>query len=526
MIYFNEKISPRQMFIMVVMGFAGVSCMFSTDLNIRYAGRYGLFSIGTSVLLAYILVWAVMSLEREKILKFKKILAVAFGIKYSILLVVLSLSMIYLVKKEIIPDVSYLLIAAAVILFVLYVCGGRTEARARLVEVMMYPALVVLAMFFAFGIGKVHPYRLALSGSAQGIGGGTFLGFCGAVVLNLCLFVHPEMAWILVRKSGRSQAEISGKQNKSAKRAILMGVTVTGVLNIITYIETVGTLSVNVVRAKDDSVIRFIKILRMPYVSFERQGGLFIIFFILSMFFSVICVSNYLSYFIRLAGIHSNNIRSFLIAGVLVCGFGVFIRTNSYFGKIGEIHEEKIPIEDRLYTGFLLIDRDEDGYELLMSFKTEYHESRWSRLKIKDFEELKETWRETSDKHLDLSGVKVVMLTERIMSQPQAKREVLSYMERNEELSDNLLLCVTDSNIDAFTGGEKDSKNSDILEQDLGKYVEYIASRNISSGVSKFYRATLVLYGTDKSCRIARFHITGEGIQYAGDRILSVDEVI
>ena len=204
-------------------------------------------------------------------------------------------------------------------------------------------------------------------------------------------------------------------------------------------------MSVNMVRAKNDSVIRLIKIFKMPYISFERQGGLFIIFFILSMFFAVICVTSYLGYSLGQCGFQNQKVKAGIFA-VILAGGTIFLLNNSdYFAKIKEIHQRKIPIEKRLYAGFLLIDREQGEYQILLSFKTEYNGSKYRIMKVKDLENLQKQWETTSEKHLDLSGVKAIMLTDELVKDSRVKKQVLDFMENNDELSDNLLLCVTDS---------------------------------------------------------------------------------
>ena len=519
MIYFNEKISPRQMFFMVLLGFSGVTCMYATDLNVRYAGRYAVISIAITILFAYLI--TALFLRMTKKLNFsswnsgiKTCVFIVLGIKYSVLLVLLALSMVSLVKKEIIPDVSYFYICALIFIVILYVSGINTEARARLLEVMFYPALIVLVLFFVFGMTKIHIYRLELGELLKSGEGENLIGIVKAVVVNMLLFVHPEMAVLLIKRTEQHR-------RKSAGKAILSAILITGILNILTYIETAGTLSVNMVRAKNDSVIRLIKIFKMPYISFERQGGLFIIFFILSMFFAVICVTSYLGYSLGQCGFQNQKVKAGIFA-VILAGGTIFLLNNSdYFAKIKEIHQRKIPIEKRLYAGFLLIDREQGEYQILLSFKTEYNGSKYRIMKVKDLENLQKQWETTSEKHLDLSGVKAIMLTDELVKDSRVKKQVLDFMENNDELSDNLLLCVTDSSFKQTDGEQPD--NETVFDRDLGEYIESVASQNIGKTESKFYRVSLVLYETDKSCNLARFHIGDKNVQYAGTTELSVN---
>ena len=174
-----------------------------------------------------------------------------------------------------------------------------------------------------------------------------------------------------------------------------------------------------------------------------------------------------------------------------------------------------------MYAGFLLIDREQGEYQILLSFKTEYNGSKYRIMKVKDLENLQKQWETTSEKHLDLSGVKAIMLTDELVKDSRVKKQVLDFMENNDELSDNLLLCVTDSSFKQTDGEQPD--NETVFDRDLGEYIESVASQNIGKTESKFYRVSLVLYGTDKSCNLARFHIGDKNVQYAGTTELSVN---
>lgn len=512
MIYFNNKISPRQLFIMIIMSYTGTTCLFVTDINVKYAGKFGFASIIITSLLALILTYIGLYVCRKtdyNFIKFlddrvniaiRRFIYILFAVKYIFLLSFAGMAMARLVRTEILTEVSTIWILAIITIVVIYVSDLDIENRARLLEVLVFPALIIFFIFCIYGMGKVNLYRLKSNESAA------IWGVIKAIIINVLLFVHPEMILLTADK-------VNTDNIKKYEKSVYIGVITVVIANLITYVETAGSISINVIKAGNDGVLRLIKIFKLPYLSLERQGGLFIMFFILGIYFAIMSLVFHLGRVLEMSGIRRNKMRLLTISLLFIVGMtALYYSRIPYFNSIRRETDSKTEIEDRLYAGFMMIDKQNDNYEVLISYEMEDLENKRDVLALEKLEDLKKISGMEEYKHLDLSHVKVVLVNEELIRNRQEIGSIIKYIEKENQLSDALLLGCTSQNIREFEGGVSN------IGTEPGKYISKLADNNTEINKSRYYNACLWYFGTDDKFEVAEFVADKNVIRYIGNK--------
>lgn len=529
MILKNEKISARQLYCMIVVSSGGITCLLSTDISAGFAGNNGWICILLASVLTIVYTGIIISIGTKTDWNYRKYAQVHLGsflrsliyflflIKYLIFLILTVAVMMRFIRKELLRDVGTVPVFLALIIMILYAKGQTIEARGRLAECMVYFILIPTIVLAVLGIRGMKMHFLLPDRTmkpAASILAGTLLLFFVFSHVDMILFMSDHIAaYHDTKKTG---------ENRRVKRAITLGVTTTIVLNIIYYIIIVGNLSIHLVSPHHDSLIRFVKNIKLSYLMFENQGGLFILFFIISIYFSIFSLTYHTTEMVRVlfGGYSGYNTllkkqkRAFAVILTIVMAGGVtFVSYRwDYFREIHMKKENRVEIEYRKYADCILIDYDDqkEKYEILLSFRGEGGLNRFTLYETDNLQKIKEESAKSSNRKLDFSHVQVIILNDKILEKSQVYADILDYIEKENELSDNLNVCVTEQSALEF------AENARELTSQPGIYISKMIENNIRYAGTKFLELCLFRYGEDRHCELAVFNADSGKIKYEG----------
>lgn len=534
MIFDNGRISAGQLYKLLVTSWAGVSCLLVTDVSVAYGGQNGglcvlcgaLFTMLYGTLIVFLcsrVKWKYAGYAKEHFNKYiNALIYLIFGIRYLLMLIVLLLLLLRLIKSELLSEISYPVLMVPVFLLMFYSVSRGVEARARLSECMFMLIVLALLILALQGIGGFDASYLRPAAEG-GVSGKTGSIIWGGAVLFL-LFSPIEMVLFM---SDRLSTE------KNIKKSVAGAVVTVIAVNIIYYIVIVGNLSANIVSDQRDAALRFVKNVKLPYLMFEKQGIFFLLFFMISLFLAVFCLVDHCTSLFCLAlyavkqregdnGKSGRNreekrsrVTGIVSLGILVCSLGGVLwgaHQTEYFKSILAPAKTRVQIEHRQYADSMLIDYDAENTEYIVYLSVGEKNSRSDFLQYNTdkMSYLKTKYTANLDKKLDLSHIETIILSKEILNHDGLLREVISYIDEDKELSDNLNICVTTQRAEGFV------ENAAAYTVAPGIYISKMVENNLRRAGTKFLSLLLVAKGTEKKCELSCFVAEKGGIRYIG----------
>ena len=572
MIFNNEKISARQLYCLIVVSTVGITCLLSTDISIRYAGNKGLLCIlfaSVLTMLYGIIIIAICSKTEWNYKKFadlhlnsflRNLIYILFFLKYLIMLTLTVAVMLRFLRREILKDVGTGIIFIAVILMILYSVQQNIEARGRLAECMVYFVLIPVILLAIIGICGVKIQFIFSDVSVKNMQKTLFssliskgiseqiaavpAGIVYGTVILFFAFSPVEMILFMSDKITTYHDSKKIGENSKVKKAILSALTTVAAFNIIYYIIITGNLSTTLVYHNQDSLIRFAKNMKLPYLMFENQGGLFIIFFIISIYFAIFSLTYHITKLVKLIfrfGVNSQKKQkrkracAVIFALFIFCGVNFATYHYEYFRDIRMKKENRVEIEYRKYADCMLIDYDKTKgmYQILLSFRGDGGLNKFTIYEIESLDKIKKVSAQSSNRKLDFSHVQVVIVNDKIVrdkmlriendkklndkiidNEPENNREVyddiIKYIEDENELSDNLNVCVTSQSVEEF------AENAMELTSQPGIYISKIIENNMRNAGTKFLKLDQAQYGLPGHCELSVFNADSGKIKYEG----------
>ena len=543
MVLSNDKISARQLYRMIVTSTIGISCLLSTDISVYFAGRDGLFCIVgafvLSLLYCTLIIWLCGKAcwnyteyaEKNFSEVVNKIIYFIFLIRYFLMLVLASSVLLRMVHNELLTEMGYIGVIIPILLLMAYSVSRGLEARARMTECMIYLILIPVIILALLGISGTDRFYLApvFNGNVSGIIWGSIVLFILFSPLEMILFMSGNIAYrqqvnseqiagnrrSKKRGTGDVNYQKNRKPDRGVEKAMVWGIITIFVINIIFYLISVGNLSSNVIMAKGDAVISLAKSVKLPYLVFEKQGGLFMLFFVVSLFIGIFCLAHHTMFMAeKLMGTRN---RVSYAALVLIAFIGIYITVNNmeYFSRATEVRETRVEIENREYADSIIIDYEQEKYMVLLTFPVDENENRLEEYKVSNLNMLKNKYGQTSDKRLDLSHVQAVILGKKVLKDEEIFREVISFLENEQEISDSLNVCATKQSREEIT------KNFQELSALLGKYISRMLENNIRYAKTQFKQISRLMYDAEQSCMLSVFSSEGGRISYEGNMVIN-----
>ena len=472
MVFNNEKISPRQLYRLIVMATIGITCILQTELCVSYAGGLGIFCLAFQMILTALYTKLILFLCEKSHWNFtefknrfvkdraKKLIYFVFMIKYFLLTVFAISYLIKLVREELLKEMGYMGILIPTLLLITYSVSKGLEARARLSELMVYFIFVFIVLLAVLSVNNIELKYVVQSklGNISGI-------FIGGIILFLIFSPVEIILFMTDRFSITKNGVASDKKAKEYVKAVWKGLITAFILNIVYYVVCTGVVSTNVIMAKNEAITLMAKNVKMPYMVFEKQDGIFMAFFVVGIFFTTFCLAHQTLF---LGEKIFGKINKFsYVALILFLFMGCFLIINNadFFSGIKSGKEKRVEIENRDYADSIYIDYEKDIFNVALVFPNEKTVEDVMKFEVENLKEIEDKYSEKSNKILDMSHVQVVFINEKILSNEKIFKHIFYFIESKETFSDNMSICTTGQNIEEF------SENIKELSPAPGKYI-------------------------------------------------------
>lgn len=543
MILRNDKISARQLYRLIVTSSTGITCLLSTDISIHFAGRDGLLCIIAasvlSLLYGMLIIWLCRKVKWNYAeyaqIHFgnviNKIICFIFFIRYFIMLVLAASVLLRMVRNELLTEMGYIGVLIPILLLMAYSVSRGLEARARMAECMIYTIIIPIIILAVLGISGTDRFYLVplFNGNVSGILWGSIVLFLLFAPLEMILFMSGNIAHgqneVLKQKnnthsgteqdSGSMDSKDKTKADCGAEKAIIWGIITIFIINLVFYLISVGNLSSNVIMEKGDAVLNLAKSVNLPYLVFEKQGGLFMLFFVVSLLISIFCLAHHTMSMAETLMGRKNKIS--YAALILIVFIGLYVTVNyvDYFSEATKVRETRVEIENREYADSMIINHEKEQYTVVFTFPAGEGENRLEEYEVRNLNALKSEYGQTSDKRLDLSHVQVVILGEGVLKDEVVFREVIVFLENEQEISDSLNVCAIKQDMEEFTENIKDCGIRP------GKYISKMLENNIRYAKTQFKEIGLVMYDAEQSCLLSVFSAVDGRLSYEGNMVVS-----
>lgn len=545
MILRNDKISARQLYRLIVTSSAGITCLLSTDISIHFAGRDGLFCIIAASVLSLLYGMLIIRLCRKVKWNYaeyaqkhfgnviNKIICFIFFIRYFIMLVLTAAVLLRVVRNELLTEMGYIGVMIPILLLMAYSVSRGLEARARMTECMIYTIIIPIIILAVLGISGTDRYYLVplFNGNVSGIIWGSVVLFLLFSPLEMILFMSGNIAYEqneklkqktnarrgtgTERDSGSVESKNKTRADCGAEKAIIWGIITIFIINLVFYLISVGNLSSNVIMAKGDAVLNLAKSVNLPYLVFEKQGGLFMLFFVVSLLIAIFCLAHHTMSMAETLMGRKNRVSYAALVLIVFIGLYVTVNNVDYFSEVTEVRETRVEIENREYADSMIINHEKEQYTVVFTFPAGEDENRLEEYEVSNLNALKYEYGQTSDKRLDLSHVQVVILGESVLKNEETFREVIVFLENEQEISDSLNVCAMKQGVEEFTENIKEGGVRP------GKYISKMLENNIRYAKTQFKKISLVMYDAEQSCLISVLSAVDGRLSYEGNMVVS-----
>lgn len=500
-----------------------------------------------------------------------KIICFIFFIRYFIMLVLTAAVLLRMVRKELLTEMGYIGVLIPILLLMAYSVSRGLEARARMAECMIYTIIIPIIILAVLGISGTDRYYLVplFNGNVSGIIKGGVVLFLLFSPLEMILFMSGNIAHepneALKEESnvhGRNKAlkeesnvhepnevlkeepnvhgrnkvpkhktnayrgtegaseSMAGNRNKIkadgvVEKAIIWGIITIFFINLVFYLISVGNLSSNVILVKGDAVLNLAKSVTLPYLVFEKQGGLFMLFFVVSLLIAIFCLAHHTMSMAETLMGRKNKVSYAALVLIVFIGLYVAVHHVDYFSEAAEVRETRVEIENREYADSMIINYEREQYTVVFSFPAGEGENRLEEYEVSNLNAIKYEYGQTSDKRLDLSHVQVVILGESILKNGEIFKEVIVFLENEQEISDSLNVCVIKQDMEKFTQNVKEGGIRP------GKYISKMLENNIRYAKTQFKKISLVMYGAEQSCLLSVFSAVDGRLSYEGNMVVN-----
>ena len=274
------------------------------------------------------------------------------------------------------------------------------------------------------------------------------------------------------------------ENNKKTRKFIYLGIITVGIINILIFAVNVGIFGVNGMRDERWPTVTLMQVVEFSGKFLERQDGIMTIFCIVSLF----SISSALIYYIVLIVkkmFHTESTRRYGWISVLILFIAVSISMNgNYVWSMKSTESKRVEIEDREYVMALGIDKEDDEFSISYSFSDITSQSEDAskedgpsdifNCKISNIYEAEDIYLRQSDKKLDFTHLKVVIIGSKVMEDKKYISEVVSYLKEESEFARNTNLCITTDTANKIISLEKN------LSDSVGIYLQKMFTNNLS----------------------------------------------
>ncbi|MFV0343334.1 MAG: endospore germination permease [Anaerocolumna sp.] len=547
----NEKISLRQLKRLLVFDLFSISGLIIPHIATISAGKDGIISIILATLFGIIYAYCIIhfaKLAGGRFLDYTnatlgKALTFIIGFLYILKLLISSMFAMRLfgeiINETLLEDTDPRIIILFILIVSAYCASKGFEVRARITEVLYFVVLVPIVVFLVLGLSKVKITNLMplFTKSTGDIIAGGYSVFLMYSVVELLLFTAPLIKFKV--------SDI--KKGKKVYHYVVKALIITGALNVLIFVVTMGILGETQTGQKLWSMVTILQIIKLPGGFVQRQDALLLTFWMLSIF----TIISAFFYYITLLGKHIFKVpdRNYLIAPFLIVIFGMSVlpieteEFYDYFEKymryvgipqslilplivivIGKLKKkskkaiinaslilciamgtltltgcsEMAEVEDRNFIQAIGIDTSEDdkitSYYVLPDLKAMTEQGNEDPKKLvqqyedKDYWEIEENYSLENNKRLDFSHLKVILLGKNTAQNEDALTEFLTYVENKYEIGRNTLVFLSETTAEDIISITGD------LEGGVGDYLEKLYRINLTNtGIDEVTIGDLIL---------------------------------
>ncbi len=585
----NEKISLRQLKRLLVFDLFSISGLIIPHIATIASGKDGIISIILATLFAIIYSYFILNfakLSGGRFLEYSssnlgKPLTFVIGFLYILKLLISCMFAMRLfgeiINETLLEDTDPRIIILIILIVSAYSASKGFEVRARITEVLYFIVIVPIFIFLMIGLGKVQisnlmPLFTKNPGEIISGGYGVFLMYS---VIELLLFTSPLINF--------KKSDIN--MGKKVYHYVVKALVITGILNLLIFIVTMGILGSAQTGQKLWSMVTILQVIKLPGGFVQRQDAFLLTFWMLSIF----TIISAFFYYITLIGKHIFKVpnRNYLLVPFLLVIFGISvlpIETEEfyyYFEKymkyigipqslvlpllvvlIGKLRakskkskkavmnasliifivltsvfltgcSEMAEIEDRNFIQAIGIDSDEanklTSYYVLPDLTALTEQGSEDPKKLvqkyedKDYWEIAENYSLENNKRLDFSHLKVIILGKNTAQNQDALTEFLTYVQNKYEIARNTLVFLSESSANDIISISGD------LEGGVGDYLEKLYRINLTNtGIEEITVGDLILAMNegDLAINIPILKVKDKKITVNGFGIFSNNKVI
>lgn len=547
----NDKISRRQVKRLIVFNIFSISFLILPRIAVVSAGRDSLIAILLALLLALLFIIYIGFISKNtsgNLIKYSKdecgkfvtfIVGVFYIIKYFACLILCGKLFAEVIKESLLEDTNIRFIILMLILLSAYSASKGFEVRARITELLYFIVLVPLVFFLILGLKTIdlgHIFPL-FTESRERVFYGAYTVFITFTSLEFLIF-----KMYLIEDQPR-KAYSEGKESKKVKSPklfknttlnyILSGLLIVGLIDILVYLVTLGSLGIRNTGNKLWSTINMIQIVDLPGSFLQRHDALLISIWMLSIF---TLTSGFFYYLLMMTReIFNFSSANYMILPYIILVFSaciIPIDTESYYDlfekymlKIGIPGSLIIPliivilgksrsklkrsqkvsiliiglfiplalsgcsdmteIEDRDFIQAIGVDYEDGQISLslaspdLASYTDQGASDEEAKEKLltiltgNDFYQMEEEYLNSANKRLDFSHLQVVILGREFLENKELYYRLLEYIENKYEISRNTLSIMSDSK--ALDLMELNSK----MDNGIGNYIYQLYRINV-----------------------------------------------
>jgi Spore germination protein. len=291
----NNKISNRQLKKMLILNMLSISSLIIPYIAVNCAGVQGIFLVligaAFALLYAMLMCYFVKQFQTNTYVNYARrtvgalltgVIGLLHLLKFFLMLSFAAAIFTNVIGQTLLVDTNTKIILAFLLLISGYGALQGIEKRARLSEILFYIILVPITLYLLLGLAKVDWSNLfidsrILKNSGIPVFGvqnynlllGGFFIFLTYSVLEFILFANPYF-----------------KNNKDRSMFFSTGeaVFLISLLNILIYVITVGILGTGETGGKLWSAVTIMQIVKFPGGFIQRQDGILLAFWMLSMF--------------------------------------------------------------------------------------------------------------------------------------------------------------------------------------------------------------------------------------------------
>lgn len=477
MYFENGRISPRQMTRLIITEFLGITLLSSTGITSGMCGRDGILSIVYATVFAAVSVWLVLILCEKtggSVLEYleahfgRKVscaVAAIFGIKYLIFAVGVLLLLGTVVQRILLQQFHPAIVIIPMLLLFVYGLSLDWEARARFAEVAYYFVLIPAIIVVLITWNKCDRYNIAP----------LFMVNHGRVLISglwYMLLSAPAEMLLFSRQHFDADTKM--------KRAVLKGVFILGIFNVIYFILNVGIYGIE--SALDRQISSLMLMQAVGHIE-----SIMSLFLIISLYTLLNCYGSYSIEMIRhLVKGKNNKFNRVWYMYVVGAVIGLVSCTASAYGVLAGPADDVsagVTMEEKDYIMFMGIDYDGGQYTVTYGLDNDRESIVW---KGSTLLEAREQYAYISPGTVDFSHIKAIVLGEELVKSGNGLEDLGRFLESDETIANDTLVVSVEGKAEKYDE-LKGSSIKDMFDNNLS-YLKCDAYEMVQA-VSDRYKA-------------------------------------